>query len=164
MFREMRRKKQMLSNDEIVEVLERNTSGVLALIGDDNYPYSVPLSYVYSDGKILFHCAKQGHKIDAIMKSNKVSFCVIDKDDVVAEKFTTNFRSVIAFGKARIITDDNEKIFILRSLVDKYSNDFKLDGEEEIKRELNLVCIIEISIEYMTGKEAMEMAKVKLKK
>ena len=94
MFREMRRKKQILTEEEAAEVLNRGTSGVLALAGDDDYPYAVPISYVYSDSKIYFHGAKSGHKIDAIKNYEKASFCVIDKDDVIPEEYTTYFRGV----------------------------------------------------------------------
>ncbi len=82
MFREMRRKKQILSNKEIIELLEKGTSGVLALLGDNEYPYAVPISYVYDNSKIYFHGAKVGHKIDAIRKCSKASFCVIAQDEI----------------------------------------------------------------------------------
>ena len=80
MFREMRRKKQLMSIEDAKAVLERGKSGVLAVAGDDDYPYAVPVSYIYYDSKIFFHCAKSGHKLDAIERQSKVSFCVIDKD------------------------------------------------------------------------------------
>lgn len=102
-------KKQELSRQEIADILHKGTSGVLALLGDNDYPYAVPISYVYDDGKIYFHGAKSGHKIDAIQRTEKASFCVIDKDLVVPEEYTTYFRSVIAFGKIRVIEDDREK-------------------------------------------------------
>lgn len=99
MFREMRRKRQLLSEKESIDVLARGTAGVLALLGDDDYPYAVPISYVYNDSKLYFHGAKTGHKIDAIKECSKASFCVIDQDNIVPEEYTTYFRSVIAFGK-----------------------------------------------------------------
>lgn len=102
-------KKQELSRQEIADILHKGTSGVLALLGDNDYPYAVPISYVYDDGKIYFHSAKSGHKIDAIQRTEKASFCVIDKDLVVPEEYTTYFRSVIAFGQIRIIEGDLEK-------------------------------------------------------
>ena len=92
-----------------MKVLERCTSGVLAVLGDDDYSYAVPLSYVYHDNKIYFHCANDGHKMDAIRKHNKVSFCVIDEDTLVPEEFTSDFRSVIAFGRARILKREDVK-------------------------------------------------------
>ena len=109
MFRTMRRKKQEMSRDRCREVLERGTSGVLAVLGDEGYPYAVPLSYVYKDSNIYFHCAKSGHKTDAIAKNNKVSFCVIDQDAVIPEEYTTNYRSVIVFGKTRILEGEEKE-------------------------------------------------------
>ena len=109
MFRKMRRFKQQLSNDEALKILKNCKSGVLAVSGDDGYPYTVPLNFVYKDGKIYFHCAKNGHKLDAIKQNKKVSFCVIEKDEVDSEKLTTLFRSVVVFGKAEIM-ENEEKI------------------------------------------------------
>lgn len=108
-FREMRRCKQALERTVVEDILRRGSSGVLAVLGDDAYPYAVPLSYVYADGKLYFHGAKEGHKIDAIRQHAKASFCVIDRDAVVPEEYTTYFRSVIAFGRMRILETDAEK-------------------------------------------------------
>ena len=99
MFRDLRRSRQALSPEECGEILCHGTSGVLALAGDDGYPYAVPLSYVYAGGKLYFHCAKAGHKLDAIARNPKGSFCVIHQDQVVPETYTTHYRTVIAFGK-----------------------------------------------------------------
>ena len=157
MFREMRRKKQLLSESETIEILQSCTSGVLAVSGDNEYPYAVPLSYAYKDGKLFFHFAKEGHKVDGIAKNNKVSFCVIKTDDVVQETFTTHFRSVIVFGRARILTDDREKQYALECLVEKYSPDYIAEGQSEIQREWKLVNVAELQIEHMTGKAAIEI-------
>ena len=102
-FREMRRKRQQLTKERCIEILKNATSGTLALLGDNGYPYAVPISFVYSNGKLFFHSALSGHKIDAIRNHDKASFCVTERDDVQPEKFTTFFRSVIAFGKIHII-------------------------------------------------------------
>lgn len=161
MFREMRRKKQELSPEECIEILEKGTSGVLAVSGDEGYPYAVPLSYVYCDSKIYFHAAKTGHKIDALRRSDKVSFCVTDCDNVVPEEFTTYFRSVIAFGKARILEEDGEKRNAIEKLAAKYSPDQEEGRLREIDKEFSLLCMIELSIEHMTGKEAIEFVKAK---
>ena len=143
MFREMRRKKQQLSTKECVEILRKRTSGVLAVFGEDGYPYAVPISYVYEDGKIYFHSAKAGHKIDAIQQNSKVSFCIIDQDQVVPEKYTSYFRSVIVFGKVRILEDDQEKYKSIEQLAVKYAPD---DREEErkkaIEQEWNAFCML----------------------
>lgn len=162
MFREMRRKKQSLPLEEIIKILNRGTSGVLAVSGDNGYPYTVPLSYVYHDNKIFFHCAKTGHKLDAIAKNAKVSFCVIDKDTVMPEEYTSYFRSVIVFGKASILEDEVEKRNALEILAARYSPDQEQGRLQEIDREFNIVCMIELTIEHMSGKEAIELVKANL--
>jgi uncharacterized protein len=162
MFREMRRTKQLLSKEETIQILQTNTSGVLAVTGDNGYPYTVPLSYVYKDNKLFFHCANEGHKIDSIKRSDKVTFCVIDRDDVVPDKFLTLYRSVIVFGRARILTVDNERQSALESITEKYSSDFMDEGLKEIVRDWNRVCVVEIEIEHMTGKVAKDLVNDKL--
>ncbi len=115
-FRDMRRKRQQLSVEESIGILQKATSGTLALLGDNGYPYAVPISYVYSEGKLYFHSALTGHKVDAIKSHDKASFCVIDNDDVKPHEYTTYFRSVIAFGRIHIIEDEVEKLDIARLL------------------------------------------------
>lgn len=161
-FREMRRKRQILSEEECRTILAEMTNGTLAVSGDDGYPYAVPVSYVYSDGKIFFHSALKGHKIDAIMNNDRVSFCVVEQDDVKPEEFTTYFRSVIVFGKARILADEHEKRSALRLLAAKYSPD-EPHTENEISRGFNHLLMIEIDIEQMTGKESIELVRMKQK-
>jgi nitroimidazol reductase NimA-like FMN-containing flavoprotein (pyridoxamine 5'-phosphate oxidase superfamily) len=150
----MRRVKQLLSNDEAIEILNKCSSGVLGVHGDDGYPYTVPLSYAYKDDKLFFHCAIEGHKIDSIKKNDKVTFSVIERDNVIQESFETHYRSVIIFGRARILTDDFEKRNALKLLVEKYSPDYKEKGQNAIENGLSRVCIIEVKIEHMTGKAA----------
>ena len=157
----MRRKKQLLSTEETEKILRNTTSGILAVSGDDGYPYAVPLSYAYEDGKIYFLCAKEGHKIDNIRRDEKVSFCVVDKDQVVPEKFTTFYRSAIAFGRARIVSEDVVKRHALELLVKKYSPGFEKAGAEEIKKDFETVCVVEIAVDYLSGKEAIELVKGK---
>jgi len=162
MFREMRRKKQLLSLEESIEILGRGTSGVLALLGDDDYPYAVPLSYVYYDSKIYFHGAQSGHKMDALKKCEKASFCIIDRDYIVPEEYTTYFRSVIAFGKVRVLENENEKRNAIEKLAIKYAPDDNANGRQQaIDREWKPLCMFELSIEHMTGKEAIELVKMK---
>ena len=163
-FREMRRKKQALSQQEIVDILYTGTSGVLALLGDNDYPYAVPISYVYDDGKIYFHSAKSGHKIDAIRKTAKASLCVIDKDFIVPEEYTTYFRSVIAFGQIRIIEGDLEKRAAIEKLAIKYApEDTAASRDDAISREWKPLCMLEMTIDHITGKEAIELVKEKEK-
>jgi len=160
MFREMRRGRQALSPQECTAVLERGSSGVLAVSGDDGYPYAVPLSYVFYDGKIYFHCALTGHKLDAIRRCDKVSFCVIDQDIVVPEEYATRYRSVIAFGRARILPEA-EKRSSLEALAAKYSPDLPEGRAEEIERCWSQVCMVEITVEHLTGKVAKALVEHK---
>ena len=159
-FREMRRKKQALSQQEVADILHKRTSGVLALLGDNDYPYAVPISYVYDDGKIYFHSAKRGHKIDAIQRNTKASFCVIDKDLVIPEEYTTYFRSVIAFGQIKVIEDESEKRATIEKLAIKYApGDTTTNRDNAINREWKPLCMLEMTIDYVTGKEAIELVK-----
>lgn len=158
MFRELRRKKQKLSMTDCVEILNRGTSGVLALAGDDGYPYALPISYVYDGEKLYFHSAKSGHKLDAILRNPKASFCVIDKDQIVPEEYTTYFRSVIVFGTIRILEDDAERWKGIEKLALKYApDDTQENRKNAIEREWKPLCMLEMTPEYISGKEAIEL-------
>lgn len=161
MFREMRRNKQQMSREDSIAVLERGTSGVLAVAGDDGYPYAVPLSYVYAEGKIFFHCAATGHKMDAIARCDKASFCVVDQDEVVPEKYTTFFRSVIAFGRVRTIEDPERKRAAIELLAERYSPGRPGSTAKEIDGAFSRLCMLEMEIEHLTGKEAVEIVRAK---
>lgn len=160
MFREMRRKKQKLSEEMCAEILNRGTSGVLALEGDEGYPYAVPISYVYDGEKLYFHSARSGHKLDAIRRNPKASFCLIDKDQIVPEEYTTYFRSVIVFGEIRILENEEEKRDAIEKLAVKYAPD---DSEENrrqaIDREWKPLCMLEMRPEHISGKEAIELVR-----
>ena len=158
-FRAMRRKRQQLSEEESVAILKKATAGTLALLGDNDYPYAVPLSYVYQEGRIYFHSALAGHKVDAIRKCDKASFCVIEKDDVQPEKYTTFFRSVIAFGRIRIIEDKHEKLETARMLGNRYNPNHDEALQKEIEGGLSRMLMIRFDIEHLTGKEAIELMK-----
>ena len=160
MFRKMRRNKQLMSQEDTVNVMDRCTNGVLACLGDDGYPYAVPLSYVYFNDKIYFHSAKAGHKIDAIIENPKVSFAVIDEDTIVSAEYTTYFRSVIAFGQARIVEGD-EWQSAFTALVEKYSGDQPQANKQKEIGECRQAYLIAIDIEHITGKEAIEYVRRK---
>lgn len=157
MFREMRLKNQQLSEEEAIEILKNGKTGILGVNGDDGYPYTVPVNYVYADGKIYIHGAKSGHKQDAIAKSDKVSFCVVARDDVVVEELTTWFQSVIVFGRAKRLETDEEKFHAVEVFGLKYCPD-KEAVDKEIRREWQGLSCFEISIEHITGKEAGALA------
>ena len=155
----MRRKRQQLSEEESIEILRKATAGTLALLGDGGYPYAVPISYVFADGKLYFHSALSGHKIDAIRNCNKASFCVIDKDDVQPTKYTTFFRSVIAFGRIHIIEDEQEKLETARLLGDRYNPNQEEALQKELEKGLSRMLMIRLDIEHLTGKQAIELIK-----
>lgn len=154
MFREMRSKANMLINEEVENILKTSPNGTLALYGENGYPYSVPVNFVYSDGKIYFHGAAEGYKLDCMKKDPHVSFSVIGKDDIAKENFTTLFSSVIAFGTIRVIDTMEEKIPVLEAMVGKYSAEFMESGKELIRKGCGSVAY-ELTIDHMTGKKGM---------
>ena len=158
-FREMRRKRQLLSDEESIGILKNATAGTLALLGDNDYPYAVPISYVYHERKLYFHSALAGHKVDAIRNCDKASFCVIDKDDVQPEKYTTFFRSVITFGRIHIIEDEQEKQETARLLGNRYNPDQEEALQKELEKGLARMVMIRFDMEHLTGKQAIEMVK-----
>ncbi|MCI8404821.1 MAG: 5-nitroimidazole antibiotic resistance protein [Clostridia bacterium] len=159
-FREMRRGRQQLTEKESIEILKRNTSGTLAVSGDNGYPYAVPLSYVYYDNALYFHCAKSGHKLDALKNCDKASFCVIDQDDILPQKYTTLFRSVIVFGRSKIMENNNEILEAIKKLALKYA---PYNGDDalnaEIQKGLPAMHMVKIEIEHMSGKQCIEFVK-----
>lgn len=158
-FRAMRRKRQQLSETETISILEQSTSGTLALMGDGGYPYAVPISYVYADGRLYFHSALTGHKVDAIRACEKASFCVVGQDSVQPKQYTTFFRSVIAFGRVHIIEDEKEKLETARLLGRRYNPNDEESLQKEIEHGLSRMLMIRFDIEHMTGKAAIELVK-----
>ena len=158
MFREMRRKRQQMPESEAVAILERGSHGVLAVLGDGGYPYAVPISYVYEDGKIYMHCAKSGHKLDAVRACEEASFCVVDQDEVVQAEFTSHYRSAIAFGRIREITDDAEKRRMVSLLARKYCPDLpQAEHDKAMERDWAPLNMLELTIEHLTAKQAKEL-------
>ena len=155
----MRRSRQQLSEEEAIALLDHATSGVLSLVDDSGCPYGVPISHVYSNRKLYFHSALSGHKLDAIRHYDRASFTVICQDEVHPEVFTTYFRSVICFGRVRIVEDPDEKLSALRLLGKRFNPDDEPALAAEIKSGFNRVAVIEFSIEWLTGKEAIELVR-----
>lgn len=154
MFREMRRKLQTLSEEECLEIINQATSGTLAVLGDDDYPYAVPLSYAYEDGCIYTHCARTGHKNDAIAGHDKVCFSIIGQDKVVPELYTTYFRSVCLFGRASFLEDPDEILRATRLIGQRYRPGHEEEMEEEIDRLKNALAVMCIRVEHMSGKQS----------
>ena len=120
----------------------------------------MPLSYAYAEGKLYFHCARAGHKLDAVRREPKASFCVIDQDQVVPEEYTTYFRSAIAFGTVRELADEAEKRQAIELLALKYAPEDSPEGRQRaIDREWKPLCMHEMTLDHVTGKEAKELRK-----
>ncbi|WP_314921482.1 pyridoxamine 5'-phosphate oxidase family protein [Slackia exigua] len=160
MLPSLRRKNQKLSDEEVQAVIARNTHGVLALAGDDGYPYALPISYAYADGAFYFHSAPAGHKIDAIARSGKASLAIVDADEVDGPGYTTHFRSVIAFGRIRLITDAREKMETAMMLGARYNPG--VDQEKVLTGQMAAsfahMHMIALDIDEMTGKESKHFA------
>lgn len=155
MFRRMRRHKQELKKQDCIDILTNEPRGVLALLGDKNYPYALPMSHVYINGKIYFHGAQTGHKKDAVEKCNKASYCVIEKGVKNEGEWWYTFRSVIVFGRIRTLSGKNEKIEKLRKLGNKFFPTQE-ETENEIKRLIDKTEVFELTIEHMSGKITVE--------
>lgn len=155
MFREMRVKKRQTSEKDAEELLTCASHGVLAVAGDEGYPYAVPVSFFYKDNKIYIHSAPVGHKLDAVKQNSKVSFCVVTADNVVSEKLTTRYASAIAFGTARILTSKAETETYARLLAEKYGCHDETIIENELKHYAGRFCILEITVDHLTGKSSI---------
>ena len=153
MFRPMRRFKQQISEAECIRILKEQPRGVLSLIGDDGYPYGIPLDHWYceEDGKLYFHGAKEGHKIDAIASCDKVSYCVMDEGFRKEGEWALNINSVIVFGRISLVTDPEKAKLICTNITRKFTDD-----EEYLAHELEhafpRVQCLELTPEHRTGK------------
>ena len=149
----MRRQKQAISRQECIDLLKRETRGVLAMAGDDGYPYCVPINHYYSqdDGKIYFHGGKTGHRVDAVKACDKVCFTVYDKGFLKEGDWALNVKSVVVFGRMRIVEDFDRAIELCRQLSYKFTNDESYI-DKEIEKCARATVVMELEIEHMTGK------------
>lgn len=153
MFREMRRWKQQLSPEACIEVLKREPRGVLSMIGEDGYPYGIPMNHWYceADGKLYFHGAKEGHKIDALRACDKVSYCVHDQGYRKEGEWSLNIQSVVVFGTIKPVEDEQKAVEICRSLSAKFTDD-PAYVEYELESGKNRLLCLELTPDHMTGK------------
>lgn len=154
MFREMRMKEQQLSAAETVELLQQVTHGTLAINGEGAYPYSVPVSFVYDDGKIYFHGAPAGQKYELMRKDPHVSLSVVALDDVQPKEFTTYYRSVVVYGKVKCLEDPEEIKRAMEILIAKYSPGLAEEGRKYTASQEGNFCAFELTAEHMTGKRS----------
>ena len=153
MFREVARKKQALTKKECTDILMEEKRGVLSVIGDEGYPYGMPLNHYYEpeDGKIYFHSGKRGHKIDSIKKEQKVSYCVMNSGSLSDDGWSLFFKSVVVFGKVSIIDDPDRAIDISRRLSLCFTNDEEYI-DDEIRKAGDNVLVFCLTPEHITGK------------
>ena len=156
MFREMRRKDKMRTEEDSIRMLSETGVGVLCLHGDDGYPYGVPLNHTYMDGRLYFHCAKEGHKIDAIKRDQKASYTVIGGENVDTQAITTVYKSVICFGRVHIVESDEEKRRALEKVIERFVPDNYEKGMDHIDAKWKATEVIAFEIEHMTGKGKAE--------
>lgn len=155
MFREMRRIKQQLSREECGEVLASSPRGVLAVLGENGYPYGVPLNYVWHEGKLYFHGAREGHKLDALAANDKASFTVLDEGVREEGAWWLTFRSVIAFGRVRRVEDEAVAREMLTLIGQRYFPPEK-DVAESVEHSMPRIAMLEMTIDHLTGKLVQE--------
>lgn len=157
MFRELTRKHLQLSEKECIELLVNEKRGVLSVLGDDDYPYGMPMNHFYDEetGRLYFHSGDAGHKIDAIKRHDKISYCVFDKGWAKEGDWVLHVRSVVVFGRARIIEDMDEAVEITRKLSYKFTDDTEFI-EDTIRRATHYLLCFELVIEDMKGKLVTE--------
>lgn len=157
MFREVRRKKNEISIEAAKQLLETERRGILAVNGDDGYPYAMPLNYIYcrQEGKIYFHGSRTGHKVDAILKDDKVCFTVYGNERVEEEAWAPYVQSAVVFGRCRLIRDQDTAIELAKNLARKYFPDEAIVNEEAAASG-HAVQMFEIEIEHISGKEVHE--------
>jgi len=152
MFKDMRNANRQISKEESMQILKDAEFGVFSTVGINGYPYGVPVSYILMDNAIYIHCAMEGNKLENIRYEPKVSFSVVGNTELIPEKFTTKYESVIVYGRAEEITALDEKESALLSIIDKYSKDFLAQGKAYITRAIDKTHIIKINIDHLTGK------------
>lgn len=149
MFPKMRRMKSAMNEDETLKLLKRCPEGILGTIGVNGYPHSVPVNYVLYKDKIYIHSAKVGYKLTNIKENPKVSFTVFDSVSIIEERFTTNYKSAIVYGKAEVVPGN---VAILMEFIEKYSSKFLKEGTKYVDKKFDTTFLIEITIEHITGK------------
>jgi len=152
MFKDIRRNDRKLPLEEGKRILEEGLYGVLSTVGEDGYPYGVPVNYVFDDYRLYFHCAPCGSKIDNLLFNSKVSFCVVGRAEILPEEFSTSYSSVVVFGIASLVEEPSEKLMVLERLIGKYAPDFAEEGRKESEESLSSTLIVRVDIQHITTK------------
>jgi nitroimidazol reductase NimA-like FMN-containing flavoprotein (pyridoxamine 5'-phosphate oxidase superfamily) len=152
MFRQLRRLDMKMSDEDINKLLVRGREGVISTFNDNDYPYAVAVNYIYYNDKIYFHCARKGQKLDNIKRHEKVSFLIYDNVEVLGEKLNTLYQSVVIYGRAKVLNASEE---VLKALVNKYADISEEKLGRMIEKEINQTAMIEIEIDYISGKQSL---------
>ena len=152
MERKMRRQDRLATAEETAEILNEALYGILSTSDNENLPYGVPLSYVYVNGYIYFHCAKEGRKLDNMAQNSHVCFTAVSKAETLADKFSVNFRSAVVEGKAEKVEDEKERLTAFTEIIKKYSQNFIKEGMEYIEKGASAALIYKIVPENVSGK------------
>ena len=158
MFRTIRRAKLALPEDVCQDILNAGSYGTFAFLGDDDYPYAVPVNYIFYANCIYVHCALGGHKMDAIARHDKASFSVVEAHEVIPDELSTDYRSVLVFGRVDVVKDEAEKINALYLLCKKYASNTQTDVDAYISQKAPKTAVLKMSIEHMSGKEGRRLA------
>ena len=158
MFREIRKKRNKIEDLAAEELLQGSRRGVLAVNGDDGYPYAVPVNYFYDreNQRIYFHGARAGHKVDALRACDKICFTVYGNEMIKEEDWAPFMQSVVVFGRCHLLEAGCEKAMemLKRFAMKYYPNEELVD--EEIAQAGRAVQMFEIEIEHLSGKEVQE--------
>ena len=159
-FRAMRRIRQQLLPEDCEAILRAGSAGVLAVLGDGGWPYTVPMSYIWHNGSIYLHCARSGHMLDAIRACDKVSFCVVAQDRIVPEQYTTFYRSVVVFATAEEVLDTDESKAALAAMADKYHPAGLSEARDwRINRQFPALTTLRLTPVHISGKQSLELTR-----
>ena len=153
MMKEMRRKDKAISLEEAQELLHKHDVGIFSTVDQEGQPYGVPVNYVYNNNKIYFHCALEGYKLENIRTNNKVCFTIFGGNEIIPQRFTTTFESVVVFGKAAVVAEA-EKLEALQLIVERLSPGFEKEGMEYINKSGNATLVVRVDVEHISGKRA----------
>jgi len=152
MSHEIRRKDRELPEDEAYAILRKGGDGVLATMGEDGYPYAVPMNHVLEGGALYLHSAMEGHKLDNLAFCDLVSYCVVSARAVVPAELSTNYRSAVVFGRAVHVTEPEEKRRGLMALLHRFAPNHMENGLKELERDFDRTAVLRIDIHRITGK------------
>ncbi len=152
MTKSLRREDRHLDSEASMALLKRGEYGILSTSGKNNLPYGIPVNYVVMKGKLFFHCATEGHKLENITANKGVSFCVVGETERIPEKFSTRYESVVVSGNADIIEDQELKFKALRALIAKYAPNHISAGDAYIDKLMSKTAVVQISIDTLIGK------------